>query len=123
MPHLNIKPRVSFWMPSSNLFRRESRALSSGCVRVNKASELAGISLSVLTSITMTARREMERRYAHLAPNYLAEHAYQIGAVFDSCVPNLSHSEGSECRGIQYIFDNKSGLWWVRTADQWIKSP
>lgn len=31
--------------PNHNLFRRESRALSSGCVRVNKASELAGMLL------------------------------------------------------------------------------
>lgn len=31
--------------PNHNLFRREARALSSGCVRVNKASELAGMLL------------------------------------------------------------------------------
>jgi murein L,D-transpeptidase YcbB/YkuD len=31
--------------PNHNLFSRESRALSSGCVRVNKASELAGMLL------------------------------------------------------------------------------
>lgn len=31
--------------PNHNLFRRDARALSSGCVRVNKASELAGMLL------------------------------------------------------------------------------
>jgi hypothetical protein len=35
----------------------------------------------------------MVRRYAHLAPSHLTEHARQIDTVFSACVPNLSHHE------------------------------
>lgn len=31
------------------------------------------------------------RRYAHLAPNHLTEHAKQIDSIFGTCVPNPSH--------------------------------
>lgn len=33
---------------------------------------------------------DMVRRYAHLAPNHLTEHAKQIDTIFDTCVPNTS---------------------------------
>lgn len=39
---------------------------------------------------------EMVRRYAHLAPNHLTEHARQIVSIFGCSVPNLSHSEYKE---------------------------
>ncbi len=32
----------------------------------------------------------MVRRYAHLAPNHLTEHAKQIDTIFGACVPNTS---------------------------------
>ena len=38
----------------------------------------------------------MVRRYAHLAPNHLTEHARQIDAIFNDDVPNVSHSEKME---------------------------
>ncbi|ARB86767.1 integrase [Yersinia intermedia] len=34
---------------------------------------------------------EMVKRYAHLSPNNLNEHARQIDAIFNDCVPNMSH--------------------------------
>lgn len=34
---------------------------------------------------------DMVRRYAHLAPNHLTEHAKQIDSIFGTCVPNTSH--------------------------------
>ncbi len=39
---------------------------------------------------------EMVRRYAHLAPGHLIEHARQIDSIFDVNVPNLSHMEKQE---------------------------
>lgn len=36
---------------------------------------------------------EMVRRYAHLAPNHLTEHARKIDDIFGDNVPNMSHSE------------------------------
>ncbi len=39
---------------------------------------------------------EMVRRYAHLAPNHLTEHARQIDAIFTSDVPNMSHTGNDE---------------------------
>ena len=39
---------------------------------------------------------EMVRRYAHLAPNHLTQHAKQIDAIFEEHVTNMSHpAEGS----------------------------
>lgn len=35
---------------------------------------------------------EMVRRYAHLAPNHLTEHARKIDDIFGDDVPNMSHS-------------------------------
>lgn len=32
----------------------------------------------------------MVRRYAHLAPNHLSEHAKQIDTIFGTCVQNTS---------------------------------
>ncbi|EEY6117824.1 hypothetical protein EYZ60_24745 [Escherichia coli] len=39
---------------------------------------------------------EMVRRYAHLAPNHLTEHARQIDSVLNPSVPNLSQSKNKE---------------------------
>lgn len=33
----------------------------------------------------------MVKRYAHLAPSYLKEHAMKIDALFDEDVPNMSY--------------------------------
>lgn len=42
---------------------------------------------------------EMVRRYAHLAPNHLMEHARQIDSIFEEDVPNMSHKEKSAVVG------------------------
>jgi hypothetical protein len=42
---------------------------------------------------------EMVRRYAHLAPNHLTEHARQIDLIFGEDVPNMSHKEKSVAGG------------------------
>ncbi|EFP8856538.1 integrase, partial [Shigella dysenteriae] len=39
---------------------------------------------------------EMVRRYAHLAPNHLTEHARQIDSILNPSVPNLSQSRNKE---------------------------
>lgn len=39
---------------------------------------------------------EMVRRYAHLAPNHLTEHARQIDSILNPSVPNLSQSKNKE---------------------------
>lgn len=38
----------------------------------------------------------MVRRYAHLAPNHLTEHARQIDSIFEISVPNMSHIENKD---------------------------
>ncbi len=38
----------------------------------------------------------MVRRYAHLAPNHLTEHAKQIDSIFSDDVTNMSHMENKE---------------------------
>lgn len=53
----------------------------------------AGVPISVLQEMGGWESIEMVRRYAHLAPNHLTEHAKQIDAIFSACVPNLSHLE------------------------------
>lgn len=42
---------------------------------------------------------EMVRRYAHLAPNHLTEHAQQIDVIFNDDVPNMSQLEKLEVIG------------------------
>ncbi|WP_370557319.1 site-specific integrase [Edwardsiella tarda] len=51
----------------------------------------SGASLSVLQEMGGWESIEMVRRYAHLAPNHLTEHARQIDAILGVGVPNLSH--------------------------------
>ncbi len=53
----------------------------------------AGVPISVLQEMGGWESIEMVRRYAHLAPNHLTEHARQIDSIFGTSVPNLSHSE------------------------------
>ncbi|MEM7862996.1 site-specific integrase [Morganella morganii] len=53
----------------------------------------SGVPLSVLQEMGGWESIEMVRRYAHLAPNHLTEHAKQIDAIFDSYVPNTSQGE------------------------------
>lgn len=43
----------------------------------------------------------MVRRYAHLAPNHLTEHAKQIDSIFGVDVPNMSHEEKCEAGGFK----------------------
>jgi hypothetical protein len=38
----------------------------------------------------------MVRRYAHLAPNHLTEHAKQIDSIFGVDVPNMSQAGNKE---------------------------
>lgn len=56
----------------------------------------AGVPISVLQEMGGWESIEMVRRYAHLAPNHLTEHAKQIDTIFGNVVPNLSHLESSE---------------------------
>ncbi|EIZ7731973.1 integrase, partial [Escherichia coli] len=49
--------------------------------------------LSVLQEMGGWESIEMVRRYAHLAPNHLTEHARKIDDILGDDVPNLSHPE------------------------------
>jgi len=51
----------------------------------------AGVPISVLQEMGGWESIEMVRRYAHMSPNHLTEHAKQIDSIFNACVPNLSH--------------------------------
>lgn len=50
------------------------------------------VHLSVLREMGGWESIEMVLRYAHLAPDHLAEHAKQIDAIFNGYVPNTSHA-------------------------------
>nr|WP_240116227.1 site-specific integrase [Erwinia endophytica] len=56
----------------------------------------SGTPISVLQEMGGWESIEMVRRYAHLAPNHLTEHARQIDAIFNACVPNLSHLDAKD---------------------------
>ncbi len=56
----------------------------------------AGVPISVLQEMGGWESIEMVRRYAHLAPNHLTEHARQIDSIFGTSVPNMSHSKNKE---------------------------
>lgn len=58
----------------------------------------SGVPLSVLQEMGGWESIEMVRRYAHLAPNHLTEHARQIDSIFEEDVPNMSHKEKSAIR-------------------------
>ncbi|MCD3967708.1 site-specific integrase, partial [Escherichia coli] len=53
----------------------------------------SGVPLSVLQEMGGWESIEMVRRYAHLAPNHLTEHARKIDDILSDDVPNLSHPE------------------------------
>lgn len=61
----------------------------------------SGVPLSVLQEMGGWESIEMVRRYAHLAPNHLTEHAKQIDSIFSDDVPNMSHSGNNEASGIR----------------------
>lgn len=50
-----------------------------------------GVPISVLQEIDGWESIDMVRRYAHLAPGHMTEHAKQIDAIFGRIIPNLSH--------------------------------
>ncbi|EFZ5229156.1 phage integrase family protein, partial [Shigella flexneri] len=56
----------------------------------------AGVPLSVLQEMGGWESIEMVRRYAHLAPNHLTEHARQIDSILNPSVPNSSQSKNKE---------------------------
>lgn len=56
----------------------------------------SGVPLSVLQEMGGWESIEMVRRYAHLAPSHLTEHARQIDSIFADDVPNTSHSGNQE---------------------------
>ncbi|GAA3582961.1 site-specific integrase [Gibbsiella greigii] len=56
----------------------------------------AGVPISVLQEMGGWESIEMVRRYAHLAPNHLTEHAQQIDSILGRFVPNMSHTEDRE---------------------------
>lgn len=53
----------------------------------------AGTPISVLQEMGGWESIEMVRRYAHLAPNHLTEHAKHIDVILDIRVPDMSHTE------------------------------
>lgn len=59
----------------------------------------SGVLLSVLQEMGGWESIEMVRRYAHLAPNHLTDHARQIDSIFEEDVPNMSHKEKSAVGG------------------------
>lgn len=59
----------------------------------------SGVPLSVLQEMGGWESIEMVRRYAHLAPNHLTEHAKQIDSIFNDDVPNMSHEGNMEAGG------------------------
>lgn len=59
----------------------------------------SGVPLSVLQEMGGWESIEMVRRYAHLAPNHLTEHAKQIDSIFNDDVPNMSHAGNMEAGG------------------------
>ncbi|HHG9511394.1 TPA: tyrosine-type recombinase/integrase [Citrobacter amalonaticus] len=59
----------------------------------------SGVPLSVLQEMGGWESIEMVRRYAHLAPNHLTEHAKQIDSIFNDDVPNMSHEGNIEAGG------------------------
>lgn len=59
----------------------------------------SGVPLSVLQEMGGWESIEMVRRYAHLAPNHLTEHAKQIDSIFNYDVPNMSHEGNIEADG------------------------
>lgn len=56
----------------------------------------SGVPLSVLQEMGGWESIEMVRRYAHLAPSHLTEHARQIDSIFADDVPNMSHMGNHE---------------------------
>lgn len=56
----------------------------------------SGVPLSVLQEMGGWESIEMVRRYAHLAPSHLTEHARQIDSIFAVDVPNMSHNGNKE---------------------------
>lgn len=56
----------------------------------------SGVPLSVLQEMGGWESIEMVRRYAHLAPSHLTEHARQIDSIFADDVPNMSHTGNQE---------------------------
>ncbi|HCD7251497.1 TPA: site-specific integrase [Citrobacter farmeri] len=59
----------------------------------------SGVPLSVLQEMGGWESIEMVRRYAHLAPNHLTEHAKQIDSIFNDDVPNMSHAGNKDASG------------------------
>ena len=53
----------------------------------------SGVPLSVLQEMGGWESIEMVRRYAHLAPNHLSEHARKIDAIFGNYDTNTTHGE------------------------------
>lgn len=47
--------------------------------------------LEKTNALLLNGLMRQARRYAHLAPNHLTEHAKQIDTIFGTCVPNTSH--------------------------------
>lgn len=52
----------------------------------------SGVPLSVLQEMGGWESIEMVRRYAHLAPSHLTQHAAQIDSIFNEHVSNMSHA-------------------------------
>ncbi len=56
----------------------------------------SGVPLSVLQEMGGWESREMVRRYAHLAPNHLTEHARKIDDIFGDNVPLWNYRRNKE---------------------------
>ena len=66
-----------------------------GCPQTNRKTD-TGKTLKRWPVLVDHYSIEMVRRYAHLAPNHLTEHAKQIDSIFGLDVPNMSHSGNQE---------------------------
>ncbi|CAH5607543.1 Tyrosine recombinase XerD [Enterobacter cloacae] len=65
----------------------------------------SGVPLSVLQEMGGWESIEMVRRYAHLAPKHLSEHARKIDAIFGNHDTNTTHGENQASLRLAYVHD------------------
>ena len=65
----------------------------------------SGVPLSVLQEMGGGESIEMVRRYAHLAPKHLSEHARKIDAIFGNHDTNTTHGENQASLRLAYVHD------------------
>lgn len=60
----------------------------------------SGVPISALQEMGGWESVEMVRRYAHLAPDHLSEHARQIDTIFSYCDTNMTQQSGTTARKV-----------------------